>query len=199
MTIERTILKQVRKRSGRTVPFDLTKIADAIFKAAQAVGGADQELAEELSDVVVMFLEKQYGADGIPTIEEIQDMVEKVLIETGHAKTAKAYILYRERRSRIREMVQVRKKLVAQNTSTDISLMVDPTTRDEMRPWNKDLIAVALEKEADVPQAIERSKAWLANRGTKDRALAARQRLVEESDDPLEFMLSVIQRYGRHA
>ena len=51
----------------------------------------------------------------------------------------------------------------------------------------------------DVPQAIERSKAWLTNRGMKDRALAARQRLVEESDDPLEFMLSVIQRYGRHA
>ena len=51
----------------------------------------------------------------------------------------------------------------------------------------------------DVPQAIDCSKAWLADRGMKDRALAARQRLVEESDDPLEFMLGVIQRYGRHA
>jgi ribonucleoside-triphosphate reductase len=156
MPFSSSIVTKVRKRSGRAVPFDVQKISGAIFKAAQAVGGADRELADELADVVVMFLEKQYGHEGIPTIEEIQDMVEKVLIETGHAKTAKAYILYRERRSRIREMVRVRKKMVDQNNSTDISLMVDPTTRDEVLPWNKDLIAVALEQEADVPDALAR-------------------------------------------
>jgi ribonucleoside-triphosphate reductase (formate) len=154
MPIDTTIVTQVRKRSGRTVPFDQKKIAQAVFKAAQSVGGADQELAEELADVVVMFVEKQYGTGGIPTIEEIQDMVEKVLIETGHAKTAKAYILYRERRGRVRDMVSVRKKMVNQNNSTDISLMVDPTSREEMLPWNKDLIAVALEEEADISQDI---------------------------------------------
>ena len=154
--MHRTILKQVRKRSGRAVNFDQSKISDAIFKAAQAVDGADRTLAEELSDVVVMFLEKQYGADGVPTIEEIQDMVEKVLIETGHAKTAKAYILYRERRSRIRDLVQVRKQLIEQNSATDIALMVDPATRDEHQPWNKELIALALEEEADVPSQTAR-------------------------------------------
>jgi len=154
--MNRTTLKTVRKRSGRSVEFDQTKIADAIFKAAQAVGGADRGLAEELADVVVMFLEKQYGPNREPSIEEIQDMVEKVLIETGHAKTAKAYILYRERRSRIRETVRVRKKLVEKNNTTDISLMVDPATRDELQPWNKELIALALEKEADVQPALAR-------------------------------------------
>jgi len=146
-----SIIKQVRKRDGRLVPFDRRRIADAIFKAAQAVGGADRDLAEELAGVVVLFLEKQYGPEGIPKIEEIQDMVEKVLIETGHAKTAKAYILYRERRARIRETLQVRKQVTERNSTTDMSLLVDPATRDEIMPWNKHLIALALEKEADVP------------------------------------------------
>ena len=148
-----SVIMQVRKRSKRLVPFDQSKIADAVFKAAQAMGGADREMAEELADVVELFLEKQYGSDGIPTIEEIQDMVEKVLIETGHAKTAKAYILYRERRARIRESVSVRKKLRDRNNVTDISLLVDPSTRDEIMPWDKQHIALALEKEADVPAA----------------------------------------------
>ena len=149
-----SVIKQVRKRSRHLAAFNRTKIADAIFKAAQAVGGADREMAEELADVVELFLEKQYGPDDIPTIEEIQDMVEKVLIETGHAKTAKAYILYRERRARIRESVSVRKKLREQNNATDISLLVGPSTRDEIMSWDKQLIALALEKEADVPAAV---------------------------------------------
>ena len=81
-------------------------------------------------------------------------MVEKVLIETGHAKTAKAYILYRERRARIRETVKVRKQIAGRNNPTDLSLLVDPATRDEIRSWNKGLIALALEKEADVPAQV---------------------------------------------
>ena len=149
-----SILKQVRKRGGQLVSFNQGKIAEAIFRAAQSVGGEDRALAEEIADVVVLFLEKQYGPNGLPTIEEIQDMVEKVLIETGHAKTAKAYILYRERRSRIRETMKVRKHVVTQNNATDMSLLVDPGTRDELRPWNKQLIALALEKEADVPPQV---------------------------------------------
>ncbi len=131
------IIRQVRKRSGQLVPFNQEKIANAIFKAAQAVGGEDRQMADELADVVTMFLEKQYGprtaASPAPTIEEIQDMVEKVLIETGHAKTAKAYILYRERRARIRETVKVRKQIAGRNNPTDLSLLVDPATRDEIR------------------------------------------------------------------
>ncbi|MGD1002526.1 MAG: anaerobic ribonucleoside-triphosphate reductase [Candidatus Brocadiia bacterium] len=154
------IIREVRKRSGQLVPFNQEKIANAIFKAAQAVGGEDRQMADELADVVTMFLEKQYGPSetggvaGAPTIEEIQDMVEKVLIETGHAKTAKAYILYRERRARIRDTVKVRKQIAGRNNPTDLSLLVDPATRDEIRSWNKQLIALALEKEADVPAPV---------------------------------------------
>ncbi len=92
----------IRKRDGRIVEFDTEKIAEAIFKAAKAVGGEDRDLAEELARVVVRYLAQLQLRD-IPTVEEVQDAVEKVLIERGHAKTAKAYILYRDRRTRMRE------------------------------------------------------------------------------------------------
>ncbi|HLF95004.1 MAG TPA: ATP cone domain-containing protein, partial [Planctomycetota bacterium] len=78
-------ITRVRKRDGRLVDFDETKIADAIHKASCAVGRDDRFLAEELAGVVTLFLEKRFTG-AVPGIEEIQDMVEKVLIETGHAK-----------------------------------------------------------------------------------------------------------------
>ncbi|NLW56135.1 MAG: anaerobic ribonucleoside-triphosphate reductase [Firmicutes bacterium] len=96
------VFRSIQKRDGRIAEFDIKKIADAIFKAAQAVGGEDRQLAEELAQVVVKYITKTKAA-GIPSVEEVQDAVEKVLIETGHAKTAKAYILYRDRRTRLRE------------------------------------------------------------------------------------------------
>lgn len=92
----------IRKRDGRIVEFNHKKIITAIFKAAKAVGGGDQQLSEELAAIVVQYLHKQLDSK-IPTVEEVQDTVEKILIETGHAKTAKAYILYRDRRTRLRE------------------------------------------------------------------------------------------------
>ncbi len=94
---------QVRKRDGRIVPFDRTKIVNAIFKAAESVGGDDRVLAEKLADEVVEILEKNMPLGAIPNIEDIQDIVEKALIENGHAKTAKHYILYRNERAQIRE------------------------------------------------------------------------------------------------
>jgi len=97
-------LKFVRKRDGRLEPFDQERITNAIWKAAKAVGGKDRELAKKLSDQVVAELKKRFGEDGVPTVEEIQDLVEKVLIENGHARTAKAYILYRKQHQDIREL-----------------------------------------------------------------------------------------------
>lgn len=96
------IFRSIRKRDGRIMEFKREKIVSAVFKAAKAVGGEDRQLAEELGEIVVQYLYKRLGP-GIPTVEEVQDAVEKVLIETGHAKTAKAYILYRDRRTRLRD------------------------------------------------------------------------------------------------
>jgi anaerobic ribonucleoside-triphosphate reductase len=97
-------VKFVRKRDGRLEPFDQERITNAIWKAAKAVGGKDRELAKRLSDQVVAELKRRFGEDGVPTVEEIQDVVEKILIENGHARTAKAYILYRKQHQDIREL-----------------------------------------------------------------------------------------------
>jgi len=96
------MIVKIKKRDGRTVTFNIEKIAQAIYKAAESVGGSDYETALELSGKVVdMLMAKNVIT---PSVEEIQDCVEKVLIEEGHAATAKSYILYRSMRTKAREM-----------------------------------------------------------------------------------------------
>ena len=97
-------MKFVLKRDSKLEPFDQERITIAIWKAAKAVGGKDKEQAKRISDEVVAELNKQYGDDGVPTVEEVQDLVEKRLIENGHASTAKAYILYRKQHTDMREL-----------------------------------------------------------------------------------------------
>ena len=89
-------IKNVEKRSGAIVPFTPERITNAIYRAAVAVGGRDRSTAEGLSKQVVAELERKCPEGCVPKIEEIQDIVEKVLIENGHARVAKAYILYRD-------------------------------------------------------------------------------------------------------
>lgn len=96
-------LTHVVKRTGAVVPFNRERIVNAIYRAAVAVGGRDRQMAEGLADEVVAILGKTCMGDKVPTVEEIQDIVEKVLIERGHARTAKAYILYRRERAMRRE------------------------------------------------------------------------------------------------
>ncbi|HEO69909.1 MAG TPA: ribonucleoside triphosphate reductase [Candidatus Hydrogenedentes bacterium] len=97
------MVTSIRKRNGEVVPFCPEKITWAVFKAARACGGDDFDLAAKLSDQVVTLLEEQL--DGrIPEVEQVQDLVERVLIKQGHARTAKAYILYREKRTGARDL-----------------------------------------------------------------------------------------------
>ncbi len=99
------MITKIQKRDGRQMPFNVEKIADAIYKAAAAVGGKDYNSAIALAEEVCRILDQKVAESGrTPTVEEVQDTVEKVLVENGHAKTAKAYILYRANRTRIREM-----------------------------------------------------------------------------------------------
>ncbi|NLG28605.1 MAG: ribonucleoside triphosphate reductase [Chloroflexi bacterium] len=98
-------ITQVRKRDGTIVPFDQSKITNAIFKAAQSVGGDDYDRAVFISNDVMEMLEERFGSTSrVPTVEEIQDLVERSLIKHGHAKTAKAYILYRELHNKLRDI-----------------------------------------------------------------------------------------------
>ena len=98
-----TAITHVVKRTGAVVPFTKDRITNAIYRAAVAVGGRDRAIAEGLADQVAALLEMTNPPDHVPTVEEIQDIVEKVLIENGHARTAKAYILYRDERARGRQ------------------------------------------------------------------------------------------------
>ncbi len=96
------LITRIKKRDGREVDFDQNRITEAIWKAAQSIGGKDRSIAEGLSDKVVNILEKFAGVT-VPTVEQIQDIVEKVLVEDGHYATAKVYILYRKQHEKIRE------------------------------------------------------------------------------------------------
>ncbi len=99
------MLTRIIKRDGREVPFNIEKIASAIFKAAQAVGGSDYDQAMALACEVSEQVDKKCREEGVvPTVEQIQDMVETTLINHGHARTAKTYILYRAERTKVREM-----------------------------------------------------------------------------------------------
>ena len=80
-----TRITHVVKRTGAVVPFNQMRITNAIYRAAVAVGGRDKAISEGLADQVVAMLEDITPPDHIPTIEEIQDVVEKILIENGHA------------------------------------------------------------------------------------------------------------------
>ena len=150
---EHPAVQHVRKRNGEIADYDQNKIVEAIYKAARAVGGDDRLLAEEISNAVSMYLKKLYK-DKVPGVEEIQDVVEKVLIEMGHAKTSKAYILYRARRSEIR-----RSKIEAlrdvTGDSTDISLFVR-TSDEDIVGWDKYRIINALIRETGLDFAYAR-------------------------------------------
>ena len=95
----------IRKRDGRMVEFDQAKIENAILRAFQASSSAKgRETAQNLAERVVAELENNESVSSTPTVEQVQDTVERVLIEKGFVRSAKAYILYRAERSRVREM-----------------------------------------------------------------------------------------------
>ncbi|MBZ4668609.1 MAG: ribonucleoside-triphosphate reductase catalytic subunit [Defluviitaleaceae bacterium] len=97
------MITKILKRDGREVPFNIEKITNAIYKATIAAGEEDYEKAMALAEKVVEKLHKDTNIQ-VPSVEDIQDIVERVLIEEGLTQTAKKYILYRAERTRIREM-----------------------------------------------------------------------------------------------
>jgi len=100
-------ITRVKKRDGQIVEFDQSKITEAIFKAITATAQGDGKRSKKLSDQVVKILNRRFKKDEIPQVEQIQDIVEEVLILEGLVDTARAYILYREQRRRIREAALV--------------------------------------------------------------------------------------------
>ena len=98
---------QIRKRDGRIVEFNQNKISNAIYRALIAMGKSEYQLAEKLSNKVMQkMVQQRYGLDNaamVPSVEDVQDIVESILIEEGLSDTAKAYILYRHERRKVRD------------------------------------------------------------------------------------------------
>jgi len=96
------MVKFIKKRDGREVPFDQSKIEYAVFKATKAVDRESDNIAKEITQSVLSYLNLFFKDGGIPSVELIQDLVEKILIEKGYSDIAKSYILYREQHAKLR-------------------------------------------------------------------------------------------------
>ncbi|WXG40559.1 MAG: vitamin B12-dependent ribonucleotide reductase [Candidatus Freyarchaeum deiterrae] len=115
--VEASSISEIRKRDGRIVKFEPVKITNAIHKAIIAVKEEDEETAKNLSDQVVATIEENFSGR-IPSVEDVQDTVENVLIKNGFSDVAKAYILYRQKRTELREA----KKLLGVSDDLKLSL-----------------------------------------------------------------------------
>lgn len=158
-------IKTVRKRDGREAPFEGHKITDAILQAARSAGqDTDHERARNLMYGVALYLSKR-TPDGIPTVEQIGDAVERVLIELGHPATALAYVRYRDKRSRLRrlrdgdlqvllqELEEARRAEADGKTPPALSMFVR-TSDDSLVQWDREKIVAALLREANMDRAM---------------------------------------------
>ena len=138
-----TKLEWVKKRDGRVVPFQKQKIAQAIYKALQSTGQDDQLLAQEMTEAVTLYLSRNESRD-IPDIETIQDAVERVLVEMKLFTTAKAYILYRDKRARLRQSI----------AQTKTAKPAEPPVQDKGLSWDRERVIRSLLRELQVPRMV---------------------------------------------
>lgn len=143
----------VRRPDGETVPFDEARVVDAVERALGAAGGADPRLAAEIAGVVGLFLEKTFF-DEIPSVRQVEDMVEKVLIETGHAGAAKAFILDRERRARLSDARAARDGFAEPTLFDPRALTVDDAASGTSAPYAREAFARVLAADALLPRSL---------------------------------------------
>lgn len=180
-----TVLTKITKRDGRVVDFNPDKIITAIFKAAQAVGIPDLELAKRLAGQVVGVLEQRFGAERIPAVEEIQDIVEETLMADGQSKIAKAYILYRQKRTELRNL---KKALLQGKSDEDTDLSLNALKVLEKRFLKKDAQGVLLETPSQLFRRVATNVAQ-ADAFTGGDVTAAAERFTERMRR-LEFLPS---------
>ncbi len=169
-------LTKVIKRNGAVVPFNPERITNAIYRAAVAMGGRDRQTAEALTRQVADYLEQSGTPDQIPTVEEIQDAVEKILIENGHARVAKAFILYRDERARSRKNRAARAETPSANIPWDkmwhvldwaIAHSLHTTAALNERIRKGEIKAVIEESEAAYREDVDTAVEMIANRGNQ--------------------------------
>jgi len=162
-------ISSILKRDGSEAPFEQHKIGDAIFKAAQAIGGEDRDRANSLASGVTIYLAKLLNG-AVPTVDQVHDAVERVLLEMGHARTARAYMRYRVRRSHQRalragdvEAILTELDDAHRQNETLQSTIVRPlfvrNSDERLGSWDRDRIVEALVREARMPREAAQSVA----------------------------------------
>ncbi len=157
-------LRTIIKRDGREVSFDKSKIAETIFLAAQSIGGADRDRADSLASGVAIYLSKMLNGQP-PTVEQVSDAVEKVLIEMGHAKTALAYARYRDKRARIRKLqegdiggllseLEEARRAGREVPDPDAAPRYVRTSDDRLDGWDRARISDALVRETNMDEGL---------------------------------------------
>lgn len=160
-------IAKIRKRDGTLQSFDSSKIASAIYKALEAVGETNAvRTSRHLSEEVVSALEEQYGRE-IPSVEDVQDIVERTLIRNNLARAAKAYILYRSRHQEVREY----KKFIG--VEDDLKLDVNALKVLERRYLRRDEEGRLIETPRQLFERVARSIASVDKRYGKGEGLAA--------------------------
>ncbi|MCK4540479.1 ribonucleoside triphosphate reductase [Candidatus Parcubacteria bacterium] len=152
-------VSQIRKRKGRIVNFDQAKITQAIFKATEAIGKPDEYSAKKLSNSVVEILKEKFHKRSIPAVEEIQDIVEEVLISNKQIKVAKAYILYRDQRARLRDM---------KNMVNSVDIMENYIKQADWRIKENSNMSYSLQGLNNHLASIISAKYWLSKVYTSD-------------------------------
>ncbi|MEQ1894364.1 MAG: ATP cone domain-containing protein [Planctomycetota bacterium] len=170
----RARIELVKKRDGRIVPFQRQKIAEAVQKAMEAAGELDVRFAGEVAAIVELSLVERLAVPGegdpaarVPHIETIQDLVERALMELGRANVAKAYILHRDLRARVRSVLRVHR-------SDTLRAPVRVREREGVSDWQKGRIVAALMQEAELPREAAEDVASAVER----RVFAAQKRSV---------------------
>ena len=152
-------IDMIRKRDGREVPFDQDKIEQAIFASFQASGSArGHETSRKLTEEVVRLLENNENISAIPSVEQVQDTVEQVLMRNGFTRTAKSYILYRAERSRVREMNSRLMRTFGDIVFKDAS---ESDIKRENANINGDTWAQCSSSAAKAQSSITRSTSWI--------------------------------------
>ena len=180
----RARLTRVKKRDGREVPWDKRKIEAAVGKALAATGDGDASFAGEVADIVELALADRGAAahpetgelhEVVPGIEEIQDLVERVLVELGRATVAKAYILYRDRRARARGALNARPP-----GEPETPARVRVREAAGTAPWDKARVVAALMDEAELPRTRPLVTARRPEASTRRSTRAVTSGLVRE-------------------
>jgi anaerobic ribonucleoside-triphosphate reductase len=143
-------IESVKKRDGSVAPYDEQKIAEAIAKAARTSGLDNGTIGRDLASVVTMYLERYHERE-TPSSQEIQQLVEKILFDTGNAPIARAYIVYREKKGQPAEAPAAPP---AEDLFPTNLLLVDGATTGEVAPWGRERIIAALTKEAGLEESV---------------------------------------------